>query len=94
MKYAINQGTRAFAVRLGCERGLYLFIHDYAQEMGMSMSAAVRRLVLIGARCESEHGNQTMPASFDGLRTGSKDFDDALEEEFKTHKPRTIKDWI
>ena len=95
MKYTINQGRRDYAVRLGVEHGLYLFIHDYAREMGMSMSAAVRRLVLIGARCESEHGNATMPASFDGLRTGTKDFDEEFFGELEHKKrPTKIRDWL
>ena len=46
------------------------------KDMGMSMSAAVRRLVLIGARCEAEHGRSTMPASYNDLHTGSKEFND------------------
>jgi hypothetical protein len=46
------------------------------KDMGMSMSAAVRRLVLIGARCEAEHGRSTMSASYNDLHTGSKEFND------------------
>jgi len=80
VKYQINEGNLDKAIRMGCEAGLYAFIHDYAKEMGFSMSAATRRLVLIGARCESEHGRQTMPASFDGLRTGPAKID---EDPFK-----------
>lgn len=67
MTYPINQGNREYAVRLGCEKGLYDFIKDYAQDMGMSASSAVRRLVLIGARCEKEHGKARMPASYNNL---------------------------
>ena len=81
MKYAVNQGNRSFAIRMGCEQGVYQFVFDYAQEMGMSMSGALRRLALIGARCEAEHGNQTMPASYDDLQTGAKELSrDPLEE--------------
>lgn len=65
MKYNINEGRRDYAIRLGCERGVYLFIHDYAEDMGISMSSAVRRLLLIGARCEKEHANLQMPKSYD-----------------------------
>lgn len=83
MKYAVNEGRRDYAIRMGCEAGVYQFIHDYAQTMGMSMSAATRRLVLIGARCEAEHGKQSMPASYDGLRTGPKELDDSPFKEFE-----------
>lgn len=76
MKYVINEGRRDHAIRMGCEAGLYQFVHDYAEEMGMSASAAARRLVLIGARCEAEHGNRPMPVSYGKLRTGPRDFDD------------------
>jgi hypothetical protein len=64
MKYPVNQGNRDYAIRLGCEKGIYDFITDYAQDMGMSLSAAVRRLVLLGAYCESEHGHHRMPTSW------------------------------
>ena len=83
MKYSVNQGKRDFAIRMGCEAGVYQFVHDYATEMGMSASGALRRLALIGARCEAEHGNATMPGSYYGLRTGSKEFDTDPFEEFK-----------
>lgn len=82
MKYSVNQGRRDFAIRMGCEAGIYQFVHDYAKEMGMSASAATRRLVMIGARCEAEHGNQTMPASYSDLRTGPQEFDDDPFKEF------------
>lgn len=65
--YPINQGNRDYAIRLGCERGLYEFVKDYANDMGMSNSSAVRRLVLIGARCEKEHGKARMPSSYNNL---------------------------
>lgn len=67
MKYSVQVGIRNKAIRLGCEEGLYDFISDYANDIGTSRSAAVRRLVLIGARCEFEHGNARMPASFNDL---------------------------
>lgn len=67
MKYPVNQGNRDYAIRLGCEKGIYQFITDYANDMGMSMSAAVRRLVLIGAYCEAEHGAKSMPTSWKSL---------------------------
>lgn len=67
MKYRINEGKRDQAIRLGCERGLYEFFTDYARDMGMSRSAALRRLALIGARCETEHGGARMPASYENL---------------------------
>ena len=68
MKYTVNDGNRDYAIRMGCERGVYHFVSDYADAMGISMSSAVRRLVLIGAHCESEHGRQTMPASYGELK--------------------------
>lgn len=83
MKYDVNMGPRDQAIRMGCEAGVYQFVHDYAKAMGMSASAATRRLVLIGARCEAEHGKQTMPASFDGLRTGARELDDNPFKEFE-----------
>lgn len=55
MKYAINQGNRDRTLSWTCELGLELFLRDYAREMGISLSSAIRRLVLIGARCEKEH---------------------------------------
>lgn len=64
MKYSVNSGNRDFAIRLGCEEGVYKFITDYAADMGMSRSSALRRLALIGARCEKEHGLARMPASY------------------------------
>lgn len=82
MKYSVNEGRRDFAIRMGCERGVYQFVHDYANEMGMSASGALRRLALIGARCESEHGKQTMPASYDGLATGPRELNDDPFKEF------------
>ncbi len=66
-KYAVNEGRRDHAIRVGCESGFYAFVVDYSEQMGMSMSAALRRLALIGANCEAQHGNQTMPASYAGI---------------------------
>lgn len=63
----INEGTRDKAIRVGLEEQLYYFFVDYAQEMGISRSAALRRLALIGAKCEAEHGNQPMPAAYDTI---------------------------
>ena len=83
MRYDVNQGNRDYAIRMGCEAGVYQFVSDYAQEMGISRSAATRRLVLIGARCESEHGNQSMPASYDGLSTGPKNINEDPFKEFE-----------
>jgi len=94
MKYAVNQGVRDYAVRMGCERGIYLFVNDYAKEMGMSMSAAVRRLLLIGARCEAEHGNATMPATYRDLSTGPKDLEQELFGEQAYTKPTKVKEWL
>lgn len=65
--YRINRGIRDQAIRMGCEIGLKEFIHDYALEMGMSDSATLRRLALIGARCEKEHGRARMPSSYQNL---------------------------
>lgn len=81
MKYDVNKGTRDHAIRVGCETGFYQFAHDYAKQMGMSASAAVRRLALIGARCESEHGNQTMPASLGELNLGPDDLTPPVKRE-------------
>jgi hypothetical protein len=83
VKYTINDGARSHAIRMGCEKGVYQFVRDYSKEMGMSMSAACRRLILIGARCEAEHGKQTMPASYAGLRTGPKQLDDNFFDKFE-----------
>jgi hypothetical protein len=68
MEYSgVNEGRRNYQVRLGCERVIFLFIRDYAQDLGITRSAALRRLMLIGARCESEHGKRLMPASYANL---------------------------
>lgn len=75
-KYRINEGKRDQAIRLGCERGLYDFFSDYARDMGMSRSAALRRLALIGARCEKEHGHAVMPASYENLTPATFSADD------------------
>lgn len=76
MRYQVNSGKREFAIRLGCEAGLYDFISDYARHLGMSRSAALRRLALIGARCEKEHGTMIMPASYGGLPGVATGLDD------------------
>jgi hypothetical protein len=65
---------------MGCEKGVYQFIGDYANTMGMSMSAALRRLALIGAHCESNHGRQTMPASYGELELGTIDLTPAVKK--------------
>lgn len=75
-KYRINEGPRDQAIRLGCERGLYDFFSDYARDMGMSRSAALRRLALIGARCEKEHGHSPMPMSYENLTPATFSADD------------------
>lgn len=81
--YRVNKGNRDYAVRLGCEEGVYNFLSDYARDMGISMSAAVRRLVLIGARCEGEHGQARMPASYASIRYDpSQIFDNDDDEKF------------
>lgn len=67
--YRLNEGRRDKAVRLGCEEGLYKFLTDYANDMGMSRSSALRRLALIGAHCEFQHGKAPMPASYQNLVT-------------------------
>jgi hypothetical protein len=69
LSYPINQGKRDRAIRMGVEQGLWDFINDYSVEMGISLSTATRRLVLIGARCEAEHGKARMPASYRNLRS-------------------------
>ena len=65
-EYPIN-GNRSKAIRLGLEPGLYEFICDYAEFVGMSRSSAVRRLTILGARCEADHGNARMPGSFEAI---------------------------
>lgn len=65
-EYPIN-GNRTKAIRLGLEPGLYEFVCDYAEFVGMSRSSAVRRLTILGARCEADHGNARMPGSFDAI---------------------------
>jgi hypothetical protein len=67
---------------MGCEQGLYDFVGDYAKSMGMSYSAGLRRLALIGARCEAEHGKATMPASYGELFRENKDPGVVPEDEF------------
>lgn len=86
MNYPINTGKRNNYIRVGCEEGLYQFIHDYAEEMGMSISSSARRLMLIGARCEADHGKAIMPASYRNLRAPSEvemdlEFEAMLEDE-------------
>jgi len=80
MTFPINKGPRNKAVRIGIEQGLYDFIEEYSIEMGMSMSAACRRMILIGARCEADHGKATMPATYRNLRSPSEvEADNELE---------------
>lgn len=66
-KYPVNQGVRKGAIRVSVEETLKQFIADYADDIGLSHSGACRRLILIGARCESEHGKATMPISYDSI---------------------------
>lgn len=66
-EYDVNAGLRDNALGAMVERGIYSFVNDYATNMGMTKSAAVRRLILIGAYCEVNHGNQSLPASYDGV---------------------------
>ncbi|QGJ90122.1 hypothetical protein HWC80_gp090 [Mycobacterium phage Indlulamithi] len=84
MRYAVNQGPRSEAVRVGMEVALKQFVVDYAADMGMSESAAARRMILIGARCEAEHGNARMPASFAQLfydsETAAREVDEAVKQ--------------
>lgn len=84
MRYRINEGRKEFAIRVGCEKGVYLFFHDYAKSLGMSASGALRRLALIGARCEAEHGNRTMPAAYDNLKTGPDRINDDIFQNIRT----------
>lgn len=65
-KYRINTGKRTHAIRMGCEEGVYNFITDYAKMMGISRSSAVRRLLLIGAKCETDHSPESTE-SFDDI---------------------------
>ena len=66
-KYAVNEGNRDHHVSAGLERGIFRFVVDYARQMGMTKSGAVRRLILIGAFCEAEHGNASLPASYSDI---------------------------
>lgn len=75
MKYDINKGPKDHAIRMGCETGFYQFIHDYGSDLGMSASSALRRLAMIGARCEAEHGKAVMPAIYHDLHTGTRDLE-------------------
>lgn len=81
-KYKINDGPRNQAIRLGCERGLYEFLTDYAKDMGMSRSSALRRLALIGAHCEAEHGKAVMPTSYENLITSTTTSNKMIEDDF------------
>lgn len=65
--YNANEGKRKWFISTGVEIGIYRFIVDYAKRMGMTKSSAVRRLVLIGAFCEAEHGNASLPASYNDI---------------------------
>lgn len=94
MTYPVNQGNRDRAIRLGCEAGVYNFIRDYALDMGVSMSAAVRRLVLIGARCEGEHGKARMPASYRAIRYDPSEIESDLHHPFEDEEePEKPFDW-
>ena len=80
--YNINKGKREYPIRVGLERGVYDFVTDYAADLGMSLSAATRRLILMGARCESEHGHVRMPQSFDKLQKQKTEIEMLLEDEY------------
>ena len=80
--YSTNMGRREYPIRVGLERGVYEFVVDYAADLGMSLSAATRRLVLLGARCESEHGHVRMPQSFDKLTKQKSEIEMLLEDEY------------
>lgn len=80
--YLPNEGKREYPIRVGLEKGVYNFVTDYAADLGMSLSAATRRLILLGARCESEHGHVRMPQSFDKLEKQKSDLEMILEDEF------------
>ena len=80
--YLPNEGKREYPIRVGSERGVYDFVTDYAADLGMSLSAATRRLVLLGARCESEHGHVRMPQSFDKLEKQKTEIEMILEDEY------------
>ena len=80
--YLPNEGKREYPIRVGLEKGVYNFVTDYAADLGMSLSAATRRLILLGARCESEHGHVRMPQSFGKLEKQKSDLEMILEDEF------------
>lgn len=91
--YGVNQGNRDKAIRLGCEAGVYDFIRDYALDMGISMSSAVRRLVLIGARCEGEHGQARMPASYKAVRYDPSELVEELHHPLENETETEQFDW-
>jgi hypothetical protein len=92
-QYSVNQGNRDYAIRMGCEQGVYKFVSDYARDMGISRSAAVRRLVLIGARCEGEHGQARMPASYASIRYDPSEIHDELHHPFEDEEEPEQFDW-
>lgn len=61
----MNKSNKSEHLRLNVEPELKEFMEDYAANLGVSLSAAIRRLVLIGANCETEHGQTRMPISYD-----------------------------
>lgn len=73
MSFDLNAGPKKYAIRVGCERGLYEFVESYASAMGMSLSGAVRRLIILGARCEGEHGNVPMPTGYEKISIEAKE---------------------
>jgi hypothetical protein len=95
MRYAVNEGPRDQAIRVGLEAGIKQFIEDYAADMGMSASGAARRLILIGSRCEAEHGNARMPASYKTLFYDPEERTKEAEENVKmlSDKPEEEFDW-
>lgn len=81
-QYKINEGLRNCKVVIGCERGLYNFIVDYSEDLGLTMSGAMRRLILLGARCEAVHGLHAMPGSYVSLFKGvQKETQKALDQQ-------------
>lgn len=94
MKYRINNENRSETVVSSVEPDLLHFILDYAQDLGVTRSNAVRRLILIGARCEAEHGGARMPISFKSLGVDDDYFEEDFFGDIGTKKKKKIKDWL
>lgn len=81
-KYSVNQNIKRYFVRSSVEEGLRDFIQDYANDLGTSVSSAMRRLILLGAHCEEQHGHTKMPVSYEIFKkTLSKQTEEQVKEQ-------------